>query len=152
GLAAVVCDDPSRLPVAPPGARPRRVERMSRHPLSGKHIVLGVAGSIAAYKAADLASRLVQAGAQVDTVMTREATACVAPLTFQALTLWPVITDLSVTNSELDIDHVGVAKRAAVTLLAAAAALLIARLAIGMAGDAVTAKVLASWAPVVICP
>ncbi|OUM98604.1 MAG: phosphopantothenoylcysteine decarboxylase [Firmicutes bacterium ZCTH02-B6] len=125
---------------------------MSRHPLSGKHIVLGVAGSIAAYKAADLASRLVQAGAQVDTVMTREATAFVAPLTFQALTHRPVITDLFDPRSELAIDHVAVAKRADAILLAPATAQLIARLAIGMADDAVTATVLASSAPVVICP
>src|SRR5690606_34671768 len=152
GLAAVVCDEPSRLPVAPPGARPRRVERMSRHPLSGKNIVLGVAGSIAAYKAAELASRLVQVGAQVDTVMTREATAFVAPLTFQALTHRPVIVDLFDPRSELAIDHVAVAKRADAILLAPATAQLIARLAAGMADDAVTATVLAAAAPVVICP
>lgn len=125
---------------------------MSRHPLSGKNIVLGVAGSIAAYKAAELASRLVQVGAQVDTVMTREATAFVAPLTFQALTHRPVIADLFDPRSELAIDHVAVAKRADAILLAPATAQLIARLAAGMADDAVTATVLAAAAPVVICP
>ncbi|HEY8417874.1 MAG TPA: bifunctional phosphopantothenoylcysteine decarboxylase/phosphopantothenate--cysteine ligase CoaBC [Limnochordales bacterium] len=125
---------------------------MSPLPLAGKTIVLGVSGSIAVYKAADLASRLVQLGAQVDTVMTRSAAEFVRPLTFQALTHRPVVTDMFDPRSEIGIDHVALAKRADAVLLAPATAQLIARLALGLADDAVTATVLATGAPVIVCP
>lgn len=125
---------------------------MTEHPLSGKTIVLGVSGSIAVYKAADLASRLVQAGARVETVMTRGAAEFIKPLTFQALTHRPVLTDMFDPRSEISIDHVALARRADAVLLAPATAQLIARLALGLADDVLTATVLATAAPIIVCP
>ncbi|MBO8140553.1 MAG: bifunctional phosphopantothenoylcysteine decarboxylase/phosphopantothenate--cysteine ligase CoaBC [Firmicutes bacterium] len=120
--------------------------------LAGRNIVLGVSGSIAAYKAADVASRLVQAGATVDTVMTPSAIRFVAPLTFQSLTHRPVVTDLFDPRSELSIDHVALARRADAVLIAPATADLLSRMAHGLADDPVTATVLATAAPVIVCP
>lgn len=122
------------------------------HPLNDKHIVLGVSGSIAAYKAADLASKLVQTGAIVDVALTKAATAFIGPLTFQGLTHRPVITDLLDPGSELAIDHIALAKRADALLIAPATANIIAALAHGFASDAVTATALATEAPIIVCP
>ena len=79
--------------------------------LTGRNIVLGVTGSIAAYKAADLASKLTQAGCSVDVVMTREATQFVSPLTFRSVTHQPVITDLFDQDSPEAVEHVALAER-----------------------------------------
>ena len=89
-------------------------------PLKDKRIALGVTGSIACYKAVDLASKLTQMGALVDVLMTREATEFVTPLTFRSLTHQPVITDIFDPQSELSIDHVAVAERADVIIVAPA--------------------------------
>lgn len=120
--------------------------------LSGKHVVLGVSGSIAAYKAADIASKLVQAGATVDVTLTKAATSFVGPLTFQGLTHRAVLTDLIDPRSELGIDHVALAKRADVMLIAPATANTIAALAHGFADDALTTTALATEAPIIVCP
>lgn len=122
------------------------------HGLNGKHIVLGVSGSIAAYKAAELASRLVQAGATVDVVLTEAAGRFIGPLTFQALTHRSVVTDLLAADSELGIDHVALAKRADALLVAPATANIIAALAHGFAGDALTTTALSTTAPIIVCP
>jgi phosphopantothenoylcysteine decarboxylase/phosphopantothenate--cysteine ligase len=120
--------------------------------LSGKHVVVGVAGSIAAYKAVDLASKLVQQGAAVDVVMTAAATKFVGPISFQGITHRPVVTDLFSPASELSMDHVALANRADVVVIAPATANLIAKLAHGMGDDALTATVLATRAPVIVAP
>lgn len=120
--------------------------------LENKTIVLGVSGSIAAYKAVEVASRLVQAGAQVEVVMTEAATKLVTPLTFQAITHRPVVTDLFDPRGELGIDHVALARRADLLLIAPATAHLLARMAHGLADDAVTTTFLATEAPVVVVP
>lgn len=125
---------------------------MSVRILRGKTIVLGVTGSIAAYKALEIASRLVQAGAQVDVVMTQAATRLVAPLSFQAITHRPVVTDLFDPRGELGIDHVALAKRADVLVIAPITANTLARLAHGLADDAVTTTFLATESPVIIAP
>lgn len=119
---------------------------------SGKHIVLGVCGSIAAYKAADITSKLVQGGATVDVILTEAATAFVGPLTFQALTHRPVITDLHDPRSEVGINHVALAQRADGLLIAPATANTIAALAHGFADDALTTTALSTEAPVIVCP
>jgi phosphopantothenoylcysteine decarboxylase/phosphopantothenate--cysteine ligase len=116
--------------------------------LKGKVVVLGVTGSIAAYKAADLASKLVQAGASVDVVMTPSATEFVTPLTFRSLTPGSVIVDMF----EAAIEHVELARRADVVVVAPATATTIARLAHGLAEDMVSLTVLATKAPVLVCP
>ena len=121
-------------------------------PLYDRFIVLGVCGSIAAYKAVDLASRLVKAGAQVDVVMTAGATKFVTPLCFGAITHRPVVDDLWDRHAEMAIEHVGLAKRAAAVLIAPATANTIAKLSLGFAEDALQTTVLDTRAPVIIAP
>jgi phosphopantothenoylcysteine decarboxylase/phosphopantothenate--cysteine ligase len=120
--------------------------------LSDKTIVLGVTGSIAAYKAADLASKLTQAGAKVNVVMTEAATKFVTPLTFRSLTKRPVITSMWELSSEFSIEHVALADAADVVAIAPITANVIAKLAAGIADDMLTATVLATRAPVIIAP
>jgi len=120
--------------------------------LSNKTIVLGVTGSIAAYKAADLASKLTQAGARVNVVMTKAATEFVTPLTFQAITKRPVVTEMFDLASEFNIEHISLAEAADIVLIAPATANVIAKLAAGIADDMLCCTVLATKAPVVIAP
>ena len=120
--------------------------------LQGKHVVLGVSGSIAAYKAADLASKLTQSGAQVSVIMTAAAQHFVAPLTFRSITHQPVLTDWFDPASDLAIQHIALAESADVVLIAPATADVLAKLAHGMADDPLTGTVLATAAPVVAAP
>ncbi len=122
------------------------------NPVSGKNIVLGITGSIACYKAADLASKLVQEGALLDVILTKGATNFVTPLTFTSLTNRSVYTDMFDTQSEQAISHVALAQRADLVLIAPATAHSIAKIVNGMADDFLTTTVLASKAPVVIAP
>lgn len=119
-------------------------------PLSGRHIVLGVTASISCYKAADLASKLRQAGASVEVVMTPAATKFIAPLTFQSLTGRAVVVDMFAT-AEAEA-HVEVARRADAFVIAPATADCIASLAHGHAADMVTLTALATRAPLLIAP
>ena len=121
-------------------------------PLEGRNVALGVSGSIACYKAVDLASKLVQLGAEVDVMMTPAAREFVAPLTFAAITHRPVAESLFDPRSELLIDHVAIAERADVVIIAPATAQTIAKLALGLADDPISATVLATAAPVIVCP
>jgi phosphopantothenoylcysteine decarboxylase/phosphopantothenate--cysteine ligase len=120
--------------------------------LKNKIIVLGVSGGIAAYKAADLASKLVQAGAIVKVVMTWEATQLVQPLTFQALTGNPVVTDMFEPAPLSAITHVSLADEADIIAIVPATANIIAKMAAGIADDILTCTVLATKAPIVIAP
>jgi phosphopantothenoylcysteine decarboxylase/phosphopantothenate--cysteine ligase len=120
--------------------------------LNDKTIVLGVSGSIAAYKAADLASKLTQAGARVNVVMTEAATRFVTPLTFRSLTGRPVVTSMWELSSEFSIEHIALADSAQIVVIAPATANVIAKLANGIADDMLTATVLATGAPVIIAP
>jgi phosphopantothenoylcysteine decarboxylase/phosphopantothenate--cysteine ligase len=130
----------------------RSIQPASSPPLGGKTVVLGVTGSIAAYKAADLASKLVQAGAVVDVVITTAAAEFVGKSTFEALTHRPVTTGLWEAHSELSIDHVALATKADCILIAPATANTLAKLALGIADDPLTSTVLATEAPVVVAP
>ena len=121
-------------------------------PLIGSNIALGVTGSIACYKAVDLASKLKQAGAAVDVIMTAEACKFLAPLTFQSITHRPVVSDVFDSNTELSIDHVAIAERADAVIVAPATANTIAKLAHGFADDALTTTVLATRAPLIVAP
>ena len=121
-------------------------------PLVDARVVLGVTGSIACYKAADLASKLMQEGARVDVVLTRGASNFVTPLTFRSLTHRPVITDLFDADSEQAVNHVAMAHEADVVLVAPATAHVLAKLAHGLADDALTTTALASAAPLVVAP
>src|SRR5438094_366788 len=122
---------------------------MSRDVLAGKRIVLGVSGSIAAYKAVALASALHQAGASVDVAMTREATELIRPLSFQAITHRPVALEMFALLAEAEIGHVTLGQRADAVLVAPATAHTIAKLALGLADDMVSTTLLATTAPVV---
>ena len=120
--------------------------------LKNKVIVLGISGGIAAYKAADLASKLVQCGAVVKVVMTWEATQLVQPLTFQALTGNPVVTDMFEPAPLSAITHVSLADEADIIAIVPATANIIAKMAAGIADDILTCTVLATKAPIVIAP
>ena len=122
------------------------------NPLQDKRVVLGVTGSIACYKAVDLASKMTQRGAKVDVVMTDSAAKFVSPLTFRSITHRPVVTDLFDPASDAAIHHISVAERADVVVIAPATANFIAKSAAGLADDAVGAVVLAANAPVMIAP
>ena len=120
--------------------------------LQGKRIVLGVTGGIAAYKAAYLASRLVQAGALVDVVMTDAATQLVSPLTFQALTHRPVSVQLWTLLRETDITHVSLGQSADLMIIAPATANTLAKLACGLADNLLTSTALDTRAPILVAP
>lgn len=120
-------------------------------PLEGKHLVLGITGSIAAYKGADLASRLTQEGASVDVVMTRESRQFVTPLTFASLTGRAVISEMFDVSGPR-ISHVELGNRADIVVIAPATANVIAKLAAGISDDELTCIVLASDAPLLIAP
>ncbi len=120
--------------------------------LEGKHILLGVTGSIAAYKAADIASKLTQAGAEVDVVLTEHARRFITEVTFRAITRRPVLTDLFDEPEERQIAHIHLAKRADVLLIAPATANVLAKLAVGIADDLLTTLALATQAKMVIAP
>jgi phosphopantothenoylcysteine decarboxylase/phosphopantothenate--cysteine ligase len=120
--------------------------------LRNKHIVLGITGGIAAYKTAEVASRLVKAGATVDVVMTEAATEFVAPLTFQALTHRPVVTEMFTLLGETEIGHVSLAQRADLLIIAPATANTIAKLAAGLADNMLTATALGTQAPMLLAP
>lgn len=122
------------------------------NPLQDKRVVLGVTGSIACYKAVDLASKMTQRGAKIDVVMTDSAAKFVSPLTFGSITHRPVVTDLFDPASDAAIHHISVAERADVVVIAPATANFIAKAAVGLADDAVGAVVLAANAPVMIAP
>ena len=119
--------------------------------LHGSRIVLAVTGGIAAYKAADLASKFVQAGARVDVVLSRAAEEFVRPLTFSALTRRPVHTDLYAPWTEA-AGHVTLAHEANLVIVAPATANAIARLALGLADDLLGAINLATGAPLLVAP
>jgi phosphopantothenoylcysteine decarboxylase / phosphopantothenate---cysteine ligase len=117
-----------------------------------RHIVLGVTGGIAAYKSADLASRLVQAGAVVDVILTPAATEFVRPLTFQALTARPVALEMFDLLQDTDIGHVSLGKRADLLIVAPATANTIAKLAYGLADNLLTTTALACRGPILLAP
>jgi phosphopantothenoylcysteine decarboxylase/phosphopantothenate--cysteine ligase len=120
--------------------------------LTDKHIVLGVTGSIAAYKAPDLASKLTQAGAAVDVAMTESATRFVAPITFQSVTGRRAFHDMWDEASEIAELHVVLARRADLMVIAPATATTLARMAHGLAEDLVSLTALATQAPVLVAP
>lgn len=120
--------------------------------LAGKRIILGVCGSIAAYKAAELARALTLAGAHVDVILTSAAERFVGAATFQALTARPVLTDMWALPEDGVVGHVSLGVHADLVVVAPASANTIARLAAGMSDDLLTTTILATTAPVLIAP
>ena len=119
---------------------------------SGKKIILGVTGSIAAYKAADLASKLTQAGANVDVILTPAAENFVTPLTFQSVTGRRAYTDKDLWGNEAHVLHVGLGKNTNLLLIAPCTADTIAKLAHGIADNLLTVTALAATCPIVVAP
>ena len=115
--------------------------------LTDKTVILGVTGGIAAYKAADLASKLTQDGARVEVVMTEAATKLVAPLTFRTLTHTKVITDMFTAPIEYGETHISLSEAADAVAIAPATANTIAKIAAGMADNMLTGVVLATRSP-----
>lgn len=117
-----------------------------------KEIVLGVTGSIAAYKAAELVSTLTQKNFTVTVVMTESARKFIQPLTFETLSRNRVITDLFAGDKVWECDHIALAQRASLIIIAPASANVIGKIAHGIADDFLTTLVISTTAPVLICP
>lgn len=123
-----------------------------RRAFAGKEIVLGVTGSIAAYKACELASRLKEYGATVRAVLSRAALSFVGPASFEGITGQSVITEMFDPQQNPEIEHIAVARRASLFLIAPASANVIAKAAHGMADDWLTTTLLATRAPILFAP
>ena len=120
--------------------------------LYGKNVVLGVSGGIAVYKACEIVSSLKKLGASVDVIMTDNAREFVTPLTFQTLAKSAVVTNAFEPVKEFDINHISLAKKADILVVAPATANVIAKFAEGIADDMLTTTYLASNAQKLICP
>ncbi len=118
--------------------------------IKGKKIILGITGSIAAYKSADIASKLIQAGASVTVVMTESASKFIGPLTLESVTGTQVYTSL--WQESPGINHITLAEEADLVLVAPATANTITKMAYGVADDLLTCLVLATKAPIIIAP
>ncbi|MGH7577707.1 MAG: flavoprotein, partial [Longimicrobiales bacterium] len=144
---------PRGLPSPSGGVEPGRGPAPAldrRRPWRGRHIVLGVCGGIAAYKVAQLARDLTKLGSTVDVVLTQAASAFVGAVTFEGLTGRPVSADLVAPGHALD--HIRLARAADVVCVAPATADFLARAAAGRADDLLAAILLATRAPVLVCP
>lgn len=120
--------------------------------LKGKNILVGVSGGIAAYKAVELVSRLKKEGANVDVIMTEHAREFVTELTFRTLSLNPVYTDMFGRPVHFDVEHISLAEKADLFILAPATANLIAKIANGIADDLLTTTVMATRARLILAP
>lgn len=120
--------------------------------MTGKRIILGVTGSIAAYKSADLTSRLVERGAEVHVVMTKAAREFITPMTLATLSRNPVADDLWDAEKDWKPGHIELADEADLLLVAPATAHIIAQFAHGLAPDLLTCIYLATRAPVIVAP
>lgn len=129
-----------------------KMEQIMTSSFAGKNIAVGVTGSIAAYKVADWVSRMTQEEANVSVIMTESATKFIAPLTFSSISGNAAMHDLFAEEQPGIISHIQLATEADCFIVAPATAQTISRLAHGMADDLLTAAVLATKAPVVVCP
>ncbi len=120
--------------------------------LKGKEIIVGITGSIAAYKAAELVRRLKEEEAGVSVIMTEKATRFITPLTLETLSRSPVYSSLFPGEKKWDLPHISLAGKADLILIAPATANLIGKLASGIADDLLTTVVMAAGIPVVVAP
>jgi len=128
------------------------MDEAAQQPLKGREIIVGVCGGIAAYKVADVVSKLVQQGAGVSVVMTPEAKRFVTPLTFEALSGRKVRTEIFEQADPGDTQHIGLTERADLMLVAPATANALAKIAAGMCDDLISLMVNAAACPVVFAP
>lgn len=120
--------------------------------LKGKHIVIGVTGGIAAYKVVDVVSRLKKLNAEITIIMTENASKFVTPLTFRSLSLNEVVVDMFAPPTKWEVEHIAIAQRADLFLIAPATANMIGKIAGGIADDMLSTVVMATKAPVWIAP
>lgn len=120
--------------------------------LSGKNIVIGISGGIAVYKVCSVVRGFKKLGANVDVIMTEHATEFVAPLTFETLSGRPVVSDMFARGGHWDVEHVSLAKKADLFLVCPATANIIGKFADGIADDMLSTTLMATKAPVVVCP
>ena len=120
--------------------------------LQGKNIVIGITGGIAVYKVCQVVRGFKKLGANVDVIMTKNATEFVAPLTFETLSNRPVICDMFNRKQEWEVEHISLAKKADLFLVCPATANIVGKYANGIADDMLSTTLMATTAPVVICP
>lgn len=121
-------------------------------PFSNCEVLLGVCGGIAAYKAAELCSRLVQRGALVSVILTESASQFIGPTTFEALTARPVHNQQFAPHEHWQGEHIGLARRAQIAVVAPATARSIARIALGLADDLLSTTLLVTRCPILVAP
>lgn len=151
-MARRACGRKLHLSTAGTYNSPMNTHTNTDQPLHGRHVLLGVSGGIAAYKCAELVRRLVEAGAQVQVVMTPAARHFITPLTLQAVSGHPVRTSLWDTAAELGMGHIELARWAELILIAPATADTLARLVQGRADDLLNTLCLATEAPLMLAP
>lgn len=117
-----------------------------------KHIILGVTGGIACYKMLDVASKLRKLGYEMNTIMTQNACEFVAPLSFETITNNYVVTDTFARPHKWEVEHIALAKKAELMLIAPATANIIGKVAHGIADDMLSTTVMAARCPVVFAP
>lgn len=120
--------------------------------LNGKTVIIGVTGSIAAYKMANVASALIKKGADVHVIMTRNATNFINPITFETLTGHKCLVDTFDRNFEFNVEHVSLAKQADIALIAPATANIIGKIANGIADDMLSTTIMACTCPILVSP
>ncbi len=120
--------------------------------LQHREVLLGVAGGIAAYKTAELCSRLVQRGARVTVIMTDSAKEFIGAATFEALTGRPVYNDQFQAKEHYQGEHIGLARRAEVAIVAPATARTLARIALGLSDDLLSTTLLVCTCPIIVAP
>lgn len=120
--------------------------------LKGKNILVGVTGGIACYKACEIVSRLKKEDANVDVIMTKNATEFVSCLTFETLSARPVACDMFAQKTHWEVEHISLAKKADLCLIVPASANIIAKMACGIADDMLSTTLLAVRSPIVVCP
>lgn len=128
------------------------MDSQNQSTFSGKEVLLGVCGGVAAYKAAELCSRLVQSGARVSVIMTESARQFIGAVTFEALTNRPVYSHPFQAAEHYQGEHIGLARRASLMIIAPATAQTLARLAHGMADDLMSTTALVMTAPILLAP
>ena len=125
---------------------------MKNNVLENKNIIVGVCGGIACYKVASFVSLLKKEGANVDVIMTKNATQFVTPLTFQTLSQNPVVLDMYELTKVVDVKHISLAQKADTVIIAPATANIIGKVANGIADDMLSTVVMATTAPVIFAP
>lgn len=120
--------------------------------LKGKNVVVGVAGGISAYKVVDVVSRLKKQGANIYVIMTKAATNFVTPLTFREISGHPVVVDMWAEATNWNVEHIALASRADLFLLAPATGNIIGKIANGIADDMLSTTVMATTAPILVVP